>query len=60
MIIDSFINPKIVGDGGIPRKILLNAKVGVFFFLFPQSLTMWRLTILGADYLHRISSRFHG
>ncbi|KAJ5648386.1 hypothetical protein N7490_004758 [Penicillium lividum] len=25
-IIDSFINPKVVGDGGIPRKILLRAK----------------------------------
>lgn len=27
-IIDSFINPLIVGDGGIPRKILGSAKVG--------------------------------
>ncbi|KAJ5643870.1 uncharacterized protein N7484_006377 [Penicillium longicatenatum] len=26
VIIDSFINPKFIGDGGIPRKILLRAK----------------------------------
>ncbi|KAJ5918454.1 hypothetical protein N7466_010446 [Penicillium verhagenii] len=26
VIIDSFINPKLVGDGGIPRKLLLRAK----------------------------------
>ncbi|KAJ5793015.1 uncharacterized protein N7503_008993 [Penicillium pulvis] len=33
-IIDSFINPKVVGDGGIPRKILLRAKALIICTVF--------------------------
>ncbi|KAJ6093229.1 hypothetical protein N7486_008518 [Penicillium sp. IBT 16267x] len=34
VIIDSFINPKVIGDGGIPRKILLRAKALIICTVF--------------------------